>query len=277
MVRRHRDKFYRYGLMVWALLLIPGVTEGAHHPKRIISLAPNVTETLYALGMGPRIIAVSRQCDYPNAVRVKQRVGDMVNPSLEAIVSLTPDLVILTDDGNPRLIWERLRELQIPTHVFRPRRLQDLAPEIRRLGAVLEIPHEADRLARNIERELTHYGGIQNKGKKRTALFLIQMNPLIAAGPGTVIDDIFRLLALQNVAAQARVSYPTYSREDLMNFNPDVIFAGHGISLDAIRSWKELAAVRHGYLFEISDTIFRMGPRITQGIREMAAIIGSLP
>jgi len=266
------------GAFLLAILFLPFLAAaGPHPPERIISLAPNVTETLYALGMGNRIVAVSRQCDYPALVRTKRRVGDMATPSLEAIVSLAPDLVILTDDGNPRLIWERLRALKIPTHVFHPRRLYDLAPEIRRLGETLGNPRNSYLLARTLEQELNRYSLAKAQRKGRRALFILQGNPLIVAGPGTVIDDILRLLAILNVAAQSPVSYPTYTREDIIRFHPDVIFAGHGTALETIRSWRELDAVRQGHVYKVSDSILRLGPRISQAIGEVAAILDKLP
>ena len=112
-------------------------------PARIVSLAPNITEILYDLGLEDRVVAVTDFCDYPPAVKAKPRVGGFTNPSLEAIVGARPDLVILTDDGNPKAIYNRLRDLGIPCHVFSARRLKELPGGIRDLGVALGVEKDA--------------------------------------------------------------------------------------------------------------------------------------
>src|SRR5512137_2365476 len=123
-------------------------------PTRIVSLAPNITEILYDLGLGDRVVAVTDYCDYPPAVKAKPRVGGFTNPSLEAIVAARPDLVILTDDGNPRAIYNRLKDLGIPCHVFSARRLKELPRGIRDLGTVLGVEKQASVLAGRIEKDM---------------------------------------------------------------------------------------------------------------------------
>ena len=115
-----------------ALVLILGcfgvalAAEPAAPPKRIISLAPSTTEILFALGLGDRIVGVTTFCDYPEAAKTKAKIGGMSNPSLEAIVSLKPDLVVMTTDGNPQEVEERLRDMKIKTFVFTARMLREL-------------------------------------------------------------------------------------------------------------------------------------------------------
>ena len=108
--------------------------ELASPPKRIISLAPSTTEILYALGLGDHIVGVTTFCDYPEAAKAKAKIGGMSNPSLEAVVSLKPDIVVMTTDGNPKEFEERLRSLKIMTYVFTARRLSELPQGIRELG-----------------------------------------------------------------------------------------------------------------------------------------------
>ncbi len=124
-------------ILSWALLTGPALAET---PRRIISLAPNVTEILYDLGLGEQVIAVSSYCNYPPAVKKKPKIGGMSNPSLETIIAMKPDMVVLTDDGNPREIEQRLRKLGIRTYVFRAKRLDDLPREIRDPGCSARCP-----------------------------------------------------------------------------------------------------------------------------------------
>jgi iron complex transport system substrate-binding protein len=111
----------------------------AELPNRIISLAPNLTEILYALGLGDRIVGVTTFCDYPEDAKQKQKIGGMTNPSLEAIVSLRPDLVVMTTDGNPKEFEERIRSLKIKTYVLKARQISELPKGIRDMGLALWI------------------------------------------------------------------------------------------------------------------------------------------
>lgn len=269
-------------LLLMAILgLIPFIT-AAESPQRIISLAPNVTEVLYDLGLGAQIVAVSTYCNYPPEVKGKPKVGGMSNPSLEAIVALKPDLVVLTDDGNPRMIAQRLSKLNIPTHVFRARRLADLPREIRKLGRAVGVQDRAEQSARRIEGAISSYTANKNLSHTpalRKALFVVQAEPLIVAGPGTAIDDALNLLGLKNIAADAPNRYPHFSLEEVIRRSPDVIFIVKTHDTHSTRTGQflkklhQLKAVREGKVFYIGDPLLRMGPRITEGIEEMAGYL----
>jgi iron complex transport system substrate-binding protein len=253
----------------------------AQTPARIISLAPNLTEILYDLGLGDRVIAVSRYCNYPPEVKTKPTIGGMSNPSLETIVAMKPEMVVLTDDGNPREIEQRLRQLGIRTHVFRARRLAELAGEIRVLGTVLDVHGIADRRAARIESVIRRYADKAQSSARRTpqkVLFVVQPDPLIVAGPGTTIDDVLQLLGLKNIAADAKMQYPRYSLEEVIRQSPDIIFMGmmQDVVMEQFRrllgKLSQVEAVRSGRVYYIGDPLFRLGPRITDGIDEIAGI-----
>jgi len=134
-VPRLRLKLAVYLLGVCAALWIPAA-DAAASPGRIVSLAPNLTEILYDLGVQNRIAAVTDYCDYPPGAGTKPKIGGFANPSLEAIVSLRPDWVVMTEDGNPQVLERRLRTLGIRTYVFKARRIKDLPQEIRTMGRI---------------------------------------------------------------------------------------------------------------------------------------------
>jgi iron complex transport system substrate-binding protein len=255
----------------------------AGQPQRIISLAPNVTEILYDLGLGEQIVAVSTYCNYPPEVKGKPKIGGMSNPSLEAIVALKPDLVVLTDDGNPRMIEQRLSKLNVPTYVFRARRLADLPGEIRKFGLAVGVQDRAEQSARRIEEVFSGYSA---KSKRlhspalRKALFVVQPEPLIVAGPGTAIGDALNLLGLKNIAADAPTRYPHFSLEEVIRRSPDVIFIVKTHNTQStqtgqfLKKLHPLEAVREGKVYYIGDPLLRMGPRITDGIDEIAGYLG---
>jgi len=247
-------------------------------PARIVSLAPNITEILYDLGLEERVVAVTDFCDYPPAVKSKPRVGGFTNPSLEAIVAARPDLVILTDDGNPKAIYNRLRDLGIPCHVFSARRLKELPGGIRELGSVLGVEKDAAALAGRIEKDMA---GLEKKARQKraqppkSALFIIQPEPIVVAGPGTLIHEAFGILGIRNAAADGEVQYPKYSLEEIIHRSPDFILAGQGfMSGGGIERLKErlnmLPAVRQGRVCVVTERLYRLSPRAVAGIEEVA-------
>jgi len=264
----------------------------AEIPNRIISLAPNVTEILFAIGPGDRIVGVTSFCDNPPEAKRKPKVGGMSNPSLETVVALKPDIIILTTDGNQKEFDERLRSLKIKTYVFRVRRLSELPQGIKELGVAVGSKDKAEKLAEEIERATNNFktrrqgpnplsptpgkvapGGVVVKQK---VLFIIWPEPLIVAGPGTAIDDVITLLGCENVASGAKVRYPKYSIEEIIRQAPDLVFIGKGhanmkeVSETLLRRMAGVPAVRKGAVFFVSDNLYRLGPRVVKGIEEMA-------
>ena len=262
-------------------------------PKRLISLAPNMTEILYALNLGESIVGVTSFCDRPEEAKKKAKIGGMTNPSLEAIISLKPDIVVMTTDGNPKEFEERLRSLKIKTYVFKAKRLSELPQGIRDMGLAIGVKDRAEILAKKMEDAINRFksqksnppsppfskggrGGINDSSLKKKVLFIIWPGPLIVAGTGTVIDDAITLLGAENIAAKAKTSYPKYSIEEIIHQSPDVIFIGGGhintkeVSRGLLKKMHSVPAVKNGYVFYLSDSLYRLGPRVIRGIEEMA-------
>lgn len=251
-------------------------------PKRIISLAPAMTEIIFSLGLGERIVGVTTVCDRPGKARNKTKIGGMANPSLEAIVALKPDIVVMTSDGNPKAIAERLRKLGIRTHVFASRRLTEIPAGIREMGQALGAQSAAGRLAENIEKTIRDAGSWHHHksspastvgGKK--AIFVIWPSPLIVAGPGTILDDAIKISGMSNIAADGKVAYPHFSLEAVIERQPDLILIGKGhadmnaLSKDFLKKLGMLEAVRKGRVCFMDDALYRPGPRIPAGMEEL--------
>ena len=252
-------------------------------PKRIISLAPNITEILFELGVDDRLVGVSSFCDYPEAAKQKAKIGGFSNPSLEAVVALRPDLVLLTHDGNPKAFEERLRSMNIHTLVIQSRKISDLPQSIRQIGAEVGSRDKAERLAVDIEKRLNDYrakellaGAHEKSPKKKKVLFIIWPDPLIVAGPGTTTHEALTLLGLENISGRTSTAYPKYSIEEILRQAPDVIFIGKGNGMDKVadgllRRLNTVPAVRNGRVFYVSDYLYRLGPRTLNGVDELAA------
>lgn len=269
----------RLALLALCLLALPPAC-AASPPQRIVSLAPNLTEILFDLGLGGRVAGVTRFCDWPAAAKAKPQVGGYTNPSLEAIVALRPDLVVMTDEGTPREIHDRLVRLGIATYVFRAKRLSELPRALREIGPALGAEKEAAERAAVVESALHRFssrGGKRRTGI-RTGLFVIQPEPLMVAGPGTVIDDAMTLLGVRNIAGRTGMPYPKLGVEEVFRQSPDVIFIGRGSMTDAGGSslparWKGLPAVRKGRVHVVGEALYRLSPRVLEGMEEMSRFL----
>ena len=261
------------------ILFLPVAALCSPPPARIVSLAPAMTEIVYALGLGGRVVGVSNVCDRPPEVHNKPKVGGFANPSLEAIVALHPDLVIMTGEGNPMAVAKRLKGLGIKTYIFNSNRLIDLPGGIRDMGHALGAQTAAESLAKNIESAIRD--AKQSLGKQRTvanrkAVFIIWPSPLVVAGPGTIINDAMTMSGLSNIAVDAKASYPNISMEALIGRQPDLILIGsahdEGMkkqSQELLQQLRMLEAVRKGRICYMGDALYRPGPRIPQGIAEL--------
>jgi iron complex transport system substrate-binding protein len=203
----------------------------------------------------------------------------MWTPSLEAILNLKPDLVAVSTNGNHKEFEERLRSMGIKTYVFSARRLSDLPGDVRAAGQAFGAGQRAEGLAREIETALTRFKKPPAQRKKRV-FFIVWPDPLVAAGPGTVIDDALTLLGAENVAGKARISYPKYSIEELIRQAPDIIVIGdmrEGIqkmSAGLLKRLQSVPAVKNNKVFYIGDDIYRLGPRTIKGIEDLSRLLG---
>ncbi|UCH82135.1 MAG: cobalamin-binding protein [Nitrospiraceae bacterium] len=251
----------------------------AEPPQRIVSLAPSTTEILFAAGLGNKIVGVTTFCDYPEEAKSKPKIGGMSNPSMEAVISLKPDIVIMTTDGNPKAFEQRLISMNIRTYVFRARTIAQLPDGIRRLGQEIEEEDKFNKLALDIKGALNDLQkGVQAGNKK--VLFMIWPEPLMVAGPGTAIHDAIHLLGAINIAGDAKIQYPKYSIEEIVHRSPDIIFIGKAYGMDMQKTAVGLLsrisyipAVKNNNVYYVSDHLYRLGPRIIPGIKELAGYL----
>lgn len=246
-------------------------------PVRIVSLAPSITEILFDLGLESRIVAVTDFCDYPREAKNKPKIGGFANPSLEAVIAAKPDLVIMTEEGNPVEVYKRIQKLGIHTYVFRARRLRELPQGIRDLGKVLAIEKIAQKRAAEIEAQIKNYDVKIRRSSHapRKALFIMHPEPLLVAGRDTVIDDALTLLGLQNIAADTGSQYLKYTIEEVVRRSPEIIFIGQGpmsgkLAKTVLKRLETLEAVQKGRVYYTSELLYRLTPRTILGIDEIA-------
>jgi iron complex transport system substrate-binding protein len=240
-------------------------------PRRIVSLAPSLTEMACALGLEKNLVGVTTYCDRPASIKGKPTVGGPANPSLEAVLNLKPDVVLVDEEGIGSKLAKRLEKLGIKTVTLHGSRLDKLAPAIRRLGIDLGVPHPAEQLAARIETALRP---VRARTAPVRTLFVIWPDPMIAAGPGSLLDDVMKQTGFENIAQDARSGYPRLSLEAVITRNPQLIVVGQGNKLGVplkrmFKHLESLDAVRTGHICYVSDALYRPGPRIPEGIAEL--------
>jgi iron complex transport system substrate-binding protein len=257
--------------------------DSAASPKRIVSLAPSMTEIMFALGLGEKIVGVTTFCDYPEEAKKKPKIGGMSNPSLEAVLSLKPDIVIMTTDGNTKEFADRLQSLHIKTFISTARRLNELSDGIKELGRVLGVKERSDRLAKEIDDGIAAFArgdSAPHSGSHKKVLFIVWPEPLVVAGAGTVIDDAISLIGEENIARSAKTEYPKFSVEEAIRLSPDVIVIGKGVGMDMqavskgiLGRMASVPAVKRGKVCYLDDSLYRLGPRVVKGIEELAGCL----
>jgi len=250
-------------------------------PKRIVSLAPNITEILFCLGLDEEVVGVSIHCNYPEKVKSRVRVGSYISIDFERVISLKPDLILATGAGNPKEVVERFNTLGFPTYVIFPKRFDGVLQSIRHIGQVVGKEKDALRVieSMNQRRErIVHLTG----GLSRPKVFLqVGDSPIVTVGRGSFGDDLIRLAGGENVAGREREMYPRLGREDILKRSPEVILISsmnpNGDYERIFREWerwKMIPAVKQGRIHLInSDLIDRPSPRIIDGLEEMARLL----
>ncbi|MGM0397117.1 MAG: ABC transporter substrate-binding protein, partial [Bacillota bacterium] len=241
-------------------------------PERIISLAPSNTEILFAIGAGDKVVGVTTYDDYPEEVLDIEKIGDFNGINLERIIELEPDLVINYGDGVTEEN-ERLLEAGIQIAGFEPESIEEINEAILRIGEMTGHKLEAlDLVDDMIAKEAELIEKIQGLEKK-TVFYEIWHEPLMAAGPGSFIDQLINLAGGENIAADAEGEYPQYDLEQLIERNPQVYITANDLPEKTVESIKErpgfseIDAIKNGRVYLIDgNTISRPGPRIIEAL-----------
>ena len=250
-------------------------------PKKIVSLAPNITEILFSLGLDQEIVGVSTHCNFPEKAKNKVRVGSYISLDFEKIVSLKPDLMIATGAGNTRDMVERLERLGFPTYVIFPKNVEDVMRSIGHLGNLVGREKEGMEIIHEMTRRRERVMAL-TQGRPRPRVFLqIGEAPIVTVGQNSFADDLIRLAGGDNVAGSEKEMYPRFGMEEILKRSPEVIFVSsmnpkgnYQKALQEWSRWKTIPAVKNGRIHLIdSDLIDRPSPRIIEGLEEMARIL----
>ena len=250
-------------------------------PLRVISLAPSITEIVYALGQENRLKGVTRYSDYPREATKIPRIGSYVRLDIERIVALNPDLCIATKDGNPKAVIDRLALLKIPVYVVNPHDLNTILETILKIGTILNAAGRAKTLTTSMHNRIQRVNSRVAKVADRPRVFFqIGISPIVSAGTDTFIHELIELAGGINLA-KGPVTYPRFSREQVLALQPEV-FIITSMSRQAVfeqikaewRRWPSMPAVRDERIFLVDSDLFdRPSPRLVAGLELLARLI----
>lgn len=251
-------------------------------PQRIVSHVPPITEILFALGLGDKVVGVSDYCDYPEEATSKPSVGNYFEPSIERIVDLNPDLVLT--DGHSESV-KQLDSLGITMIVIDPADIEGIYRDIELLGKVTGVEAEAEKLIKDMKDDISNVVELVKDAPKIRTFYIIDGTDLSnpwTAGPGSFVDSLISMAGGENIAGEAQGAWVQFSIEQVVSSDPEVIIipAAHGsaiISPEVLKenaAWREISAVKNDKISIIDgDLVDGFGPRIVQGLEEIARII----
>jgi iron complex transport system substrate-binding protein len=243
----------------------------------LVSLAPNITEIVYALGLGNELVGDTDYCDYPPAAKNKPHVGTMLSPSLEKIIALKPDLALGTPEANRRETADQLERLGIPLYGVTATTLAGTLASIEDLGRILGRAAEARSLVAQMQARIDRIEKRIEGQPKSKVLFVVWYRPLITVGPNTFIADVIRAAGGIPIGEDLKGEWPRLTVEELLPQNPAVIllpktgaFSPSMEELQSLPGWRDLRAVKERRMYFVSEAIERPGPRLVDALEELA-------
>jgi iron complex transport system substrate-binding protein len=250
-------------------------------PKRIVSLAPNITEILFSLGLDEEIVGVSIHCNFPEKAKSKVQVGSYISLDFEKITSLKPDLIIATGAGNTRDMVDRLEKLGFKTYTIFPKNFDDILQSIGHIGQVVNRDTKARVIIEGMRKRKQRVVEL-TQGLSRPKVFIqIGDAPMVTVGRGSFADDLIRIAGGENIAGNEKELYPRFGMEEILKRSPEVIVISsmnpkgdYQKVLHEWTRWKTIPAVKNGRIHLVdSDLLDRPSPRIIDGLEEIARVL----
>ncbi|MDX1699906.1 MAG: cobalamin-binding protein [Melioribacteraceae bacterium] len=245
-------------------------------PQRIITLAPNLTELVFELGMGNRIIGNTSFCNYPDSAKDIPNVADLLTVNLERVASLKPDLIFISAEGNSKSEYEKLIDLKFKVFVSNPRHYRGIKKTLRDMGRIFEVKQRAEGIIENWESRLDKIRKNKDQVLLNSAIFLVATNPIISIGKNSFIDQIISYAGLKNISDDSDISYPVFNREEILIRNPDFILLfetnNNDVNelLNSYPEWNTLSAVVNKRVIYLNADLYsRPGPRFIDAVEDL--------
>lgn len=249
---------------------------------RIVSLKPNITEILFALGAGDRIVGVTSYCDRPPEAQKLPKVADYIHVDTEKTLLLKPDLILGSTENASQKEVNFLESRGVKVALFPFATLKDLMSSLAAIGKLLDAAPEADRILATMRSELEDLKARAKDRPRLKALFVVGADPLVVAGSGNFFDDAAEYLAVTNVAGQSRLHYPTFSTEALIRSAPEVILeltmgSEQSASREERRRWwarfGSIPAVKNGRVYFMDIERMRAVPGLPSFLGDIFLIL----
>jgi len=244
--------------------------------NRVISLAPNLTEIVFAIGAGDRLVGRTTYCDFPAEAKAVAAVGDTLQPSLERIISLQPQVVLISTSSQLEVFTQQLQNQNIAVFVTDPHDLDGVFRSIEQIGLIVGHTQQAEQLIQNL-RDRTRAVEEAVKGRRPVRVFYqLSAEPLYTAGHDAFVTDLMRRAGAMSVTADVPGAWPKYSNESALAAQPEAIILPTGGSMGAANSTvtealAKSSAARQGRVYKINDDhLTRPGPRSVDGLEAMA-------
>lgn len=257
------------------------VTPRALPARRVVSLAPNITELMFAVGAGDQLVGVDRYSDQPaGPVDRLPKVGSNYDPSLERIAALAPDIVFLSKSANKRETADALARMGVPSFITQTTGLGDMPRTLRDVGLLTGHVPEADRETLRLERGFAALRARTRDLPRPRVLVAVWTTPLYVGGRGTFTDDLVEVAGGENVAREVQ-GFVTFPMERVLHLAPEVIIlpthAPETAAASAVAAWQRwstLPAVKNGRVFAVEDSIVsRPGARLVEGAELLARLL----
>lgn len=244
---------------------------------RVVSLAPNLTEIVYAVGAGDRLVGDTTFCDYPPEAKQVEKVGDTLQPNIEKILALRPQVVLISTASQLETFAKQLGHHEIVVYVSDPHDLEGVFRSIETLGQLLNQPDQGKELVGKLRSRVTAMEAAV-KGLPTTRVFFqLSAEPLYTAGRDSFVTDLLRYAGGESVTSDVPGAWPKYSGEAAAAAQPEVIILPSGGSMgnkDVAEPLKRSPAVLNGRVYRINDDyLSRPGPRSVDGLEQIARAI----
>lgn len=236
------------------------------HGFRIVSLSPAMTEIIFALGADDNLVGVTTFCDYPAQAKEKRKVGDFSNPSIERIVAVKPNMVIINLPEQLR-IKKQLDQLAMTVFTSSPTSLSDVYTEILELGRLLNKQSQAESLVRYMKTNIKHYTTEATKG----VYIELSDRPLVTIGGLSYLNEILKMAGGTNIFSDLTKPYPVVSQEEIIKRDPEIIIVLHPGNIADRLGWKRITAVQNNSVYTDldEDHLMRPGPRLVEGFQAL--------
>jgi len=244
--------------------------------ERYISLAPNLTEIVYEIGAGDRLVGDTTFCDYPPEARKVEKIGDTLHPSIEKIIALRPQLVLVSTASQLEAFTSQLAQHNIAVYVTDPHDLEGVFRSIEELGQLLNQQERATKAVRELRKRADSVQEAVRSVKPVTVFYQLSAEPLYTAGRDSFVTDLIQRAGGKSVTGTVPGAWPKYSAESALAARPEVVILPAGGSMGSANrsvaeALKKSSAVMNGRVYQINDDyLSRPGPRSVDGLEEMA-------